>query len=110
MARAAEYRIAFFVNLAPRSCQAVDIYDPRSTRDLNEFLLRVLSDGTPAVSVHDAFARYRPSDMPMAGGHSIGNANAVKADVLFEFLRQYLLPPVLEARGLLQHGQGSQKS
>jgi len=109
-ARAGEYRIAFFINLAPRICQTEDIYDPRSSRDLNEYLLRALSDGTPAVSVHDAFARYRPSDMPMAGGHSIGNANAIKADVLFDFLRQYLLPPVLEVRGLLPHGQGSQKS
>ena len=49
--------------------------------------MHILSDGTPAVSSHDAFARYRPSQMPEASAHSIGNSNALKADVLFQFLR-----------------------
>lgn len=100
MTGAGEFRIAFFINLAPRICQTVDVFDPRSSRDLNAYLLRVLSERAPAASTHDAFIRYRPSEMPMAGGHSIGNANVVKADVLFEFLQKQLLPPVLAARGL----------
>jgi hypothetical protein len=29
--------------------------------------------------------------MPLAGGHSLGNANAVKAETLFEFLRNRIL-------------------
>jgi hypothetical protein len=30
--------------------------------------------------------------MPEAAGHSLGNSNAVKATVLFEFLRDRVLP------------------
>ncbi len=100
LARTHQQRIAFLINLAPRVCQTRDMFDPRSTNDLNAHILRILSDGTPAASTHDAFTRYRPSEMPQAGGHSLGNANAVKADVLFDFLRDRLLPPVMTARGL----------
>ena len=51
-------------------------------------LLEVLGDGTPAVSSLRRYLHHRPSQMPGAGGHSVGNANRVKADVLFEFLRR----------------------
>jgi hypothetical protein len=50
-----------------------------------------MSDGTPAVSVHDALLHVRPSQMPAINGHSIGNSNVVKADVLFEYLRDHVL-------------------
>ena len=33
--------------------------------------------------------------MPGASGHSIGNANLVKARALFEFLRRDVLPPLV---------------
>jgi hypothetical protein len=51
----------------------------------------VLADDVPAVSSHDAFLR-RPSQMSLAGAHSIGNSNAVKATVLFEFLLDHVSP------------------
>ena len=81
------YRIVFFVNDAPIPCETGDVFDSRSTKPVDEYFMRILSDGTPAVSSHDAFARYRPSQMPEASAHSIGNSNALKADVLFQFLR-----------------------
>ena len=34
--------------------------------------------------------------MPDASGHSIGNSNVVKADVLFGFLRDSVLPPLIQ--------------
>ena len=55
----------------------------------------MLGDGTPAVSSHDAFLRYRPSEMPQANGHALGNSNVVKADVLFGFLRDCVLPKLI---------------
>src|SRR5206468_1085433 len=90
------YRVVFFVNSAPETCRTADrvlddAFDPRPTKPIDEFVLSIVSDGTPAVSSHDAFLRYRPSQMPNAIGHSLGNANAVKADVLFEFLRDRVL-------------------
>jgi len=33
--------------------------------------------------------------MPAAAGHSIGNSNAVKADVLFGFLSDCVLPKMM---------------
>jgi hypothetical protein len=47
------------------------------------------------VSAFDAFMRTKPSQMPGAGGHSLGNANALKAEVLFEFLTDHV---IVEAR------------
>ena len=86
-----KYQIVFFVNVAPRECRARDVFFDGGSAALNRFALRYLSEGTPAVSAYDAFRRLRPSQMPFAGGHAVGNANAVKADVLFEFLRGELL-------------------
>jgi hypothetical protein len=85
------YRIAFFINAAPAGCFEQDVFDPRATKPLDEYLLSVLGRETPAVSSHDAFLRFRPSTMPGAAGHSIGNSNAVKANVLFQFLRDRVL-------------------
>jgi hypothetical protein len=88
------YRIVFFVNAAPAGCFEQDVFDPRQTKQLDEFLLSLLGRETPAASSHDAFMRFRPSTMPGANGHSIGNANAVKADVLFRFLSARMLTSV----------------
>ena len=53
--------------------------------------MRVMADGTPAVSVHDALLRRRPSQMPGWNGHSFGNTNVVKAETLFTYLRDAVL-------------------
>jgi len=85
------YRIVFFINGSPMPCDVEDVFDTRASKPVDDYFQKVLSDGTPAVSSHDAFAKYRPSQMPESSGHSIGNSNALKADVLFEFLRDRVL-------------------
>ena len=74
---------------------ATDFFYDGGSKSFDALYLRILGDGTPAVSSYDAFLHVRPSQMPDAAGHSIGNANVVKADVLFTFLRDALLPPLL---------------
>jgi len=97
------YRIVFFVNAAPPSCTVVepatDFFYDGGSRLFDRFYLRVLGEGTPAVSSYDAFLHTRPSQMPIAAGHSIGNSNVVKADVLFEFLSDRVLPKLLRSSG-----------
>lgn len=88
------YRIAFFINAAPAGCFDQDVFDARSSKPLDDYILAVLGRGTPTVSSHDAFMRFHPSQMPGASGHSIGNANDVKADVLFRFFRDRILTPL----------------
>jgi hypothetical protein len=39
--------------------------------------------------------------MPIAAGHSIGNSNVVKADVLFRFLKDDVLPKLIRKAGEL---------
>lgn len=91
--REGAYDIAVFVNDAPAICRVDDIFDTRGTEERDRFFLAAFaSAGLPAVSSHDAFLRYRPSQMPNAGTHSVGNSNVVKADVLFSFLRDRVLP------------------
>jgi hypothetical protein len=88
-------RIMFFINMAPRLCPDGDrFYDGGSLED-DEALTAVLGAGTPVASSTRAFLHYRPSQMPGASGHSIGNANRVKADALFEALRAKVLPALL---------------
>ena len=84
------YRIVFFLNDAPPVCPDGDVFYDGGSKVIDEFYLRLMSEGTPAVSTYDAFLHVRPSQMPNASGHSIGNSNVVKADVLFEFLRDRL--------------------
>jgi hypothetical protein len=84
--RSGAYRIVFFLNAAPNICQSDDLFVSGIAKARDDYEREVMSAGTPAVSSHDAFLDYRPSDMPLAGGHSIGNSNAVKAGVLFNFL------------------------
>jgi hypothetical protein len=88
------YRIAFFINEAPPVCPDGDyFYD--GARAMHAFLLGLLGAGTPAVSSYEAFLHTRPSQMPNASAHSLGNANVVKADVLFDFLSRRLLPELM---------------
>ena len=81
----------FFANLVPLTCPDEDVFYDGGSAALNRFYMRILEDGTPAVSVYDTFRHLRPSQMPFASGHSLGNANAIKAEVLFEYLRSQLL-------------------
>jgi|KBSMisStandDraft_5_1062788.scaffolds.fasta_scaffold46249_3 hypothetical protein len=92
------YSVAFFANMAPRTCEQEDVFMDGGSAALNRFYLKILSEGTPAVSAYDAFRPLRPSQMPDAAGHSLGNANVVKADVLFAFLRDTVLPSHLPDR------------
>jgi hypothetical protein len=92
------YRIVFFANVVPFQCPGKDVYTDGGSSALNEFYMHYLSDGTPAVSIYDAFRRLRPSQMPFAEGHALGNANVVKADVLFQYLRDVVLPPLVPTR------------
>jgi hypothetical protein len=91
--RSGQYRILFFVNDVPPICPDGDVFYDGGSRAIDAFYLRILGDGVPAVSCYDAFLHMRPSQMPNASAHAIGNANVVKADVLFEYLRSGLLPP-----------------
>ena len=85
--RSGRYQVMFFINAAPDICQPqVDLFVPGSSKGRNDYLSEILSAAAPTVSSYDAFLAYHPSDVPGAGGHSLGNANAVKADVLFRFL------------------------
>ena len=85
------YAIVFFANVVPRECGVKDVFVDAGSAALNDFYMSFLANGTPAVSTYDAFRRLRPSQMPNAAGHALGNANAVKADVLFRFLRDRVL-------------------
>ena len=98
LAHSAPYTLMFFVNVAPMSCAHPDVFYDGGTADLNRFYLGILGDGTPAVSSYDAFRHVRPSQMPQAAGHALGNSNVVKADVLFGFLRNDLFPSLKEGR------------
>jgi len=96
--RQGTYRIVFFANVVPVSCAATDRFVDGGSSALNRFYMHYLGDGTPAVSVYDAFRRLRPSQMPFAEGHALGNANVVKAEVLFRYLRDAVLPALVRPR------------
>ena len=90
-----EYRIVFFINMAPWVCESADRFIDGGRLSDDDALLEVLGRGTPAVSSTRAFFHYRPSQMPAAGGHAIGNSNLVKAQTLAAFLKGKILPPLL---------------
>jgi GDSL-like Lipase/Acylhydrolase family len=92
MNRSGEYRVVFFLNLTPLVCPTADVFFDGGSAELNGFYLRILGDGAPAVSTYDEFRHLRPSQMPFASEHAIGNSNLVKARVLFDFLRREVLP------------------
>ena len=84
------YPIVFFVNMAPDVCPGADRFYDAGSLAFDEVLLETLrGDDVPAVSSTRAFLHHRPSQMPLAAGHSLGNANKVKADVLFDYLVQH---------------------
>ena len=87
------YRIVFFLNVIPRVCPSEDAYYDGGVGVENAFFLNVMGDGTPAVSVFDAFLHRVPSQMPYAQAHAIGNANLTKAETLLEFLKARRLVP-----------------
>ncbi len=93
--RIGDYRIMFFVNLAPQECTGNDRFIDYGSGADDAALLEVLGRDTPAVSAWREFLYYRPSQMPGASSHSLGNANLVKAQALFNFLRDRVLPPLL---------------
>jgi hypothetical protein len=107
--RDGRYRVAFFVNSAPPTCgpePANDFFYDGGSKAVDTLYLHVLGEGTPAVSSYDAFLHLRPSQMPNAAGHSLGNANVVKAGVLFEFLRDRVLPDLHGAIPRVVHDSG----
>lgn len=81
------YRIAFFINMAPNECPDDDRFFDGGAIEDEAALREILERGTPVGSSVRAFLPYRPTQMPGASGHSSGNANRVKAQALFEFLR-----------------------
>lgn len=95
--RQGRHHIVFFANMAPFACPGRDRFIDQGTVADSEAVVEVLSQGTPAVSSLAEFMHYRPSQMPAAAGHSLGNSNMVKANVLFTFLRDRVLQPLLPA-------------
>ena len=93
--REGRYRIVFFINMAPKECGGSDRFVDHGSKADDEALREVLGRGTPVVSSWNEFLYYHPSQMPAAAGHSLGNANLVKAQALFNFLRDGILPPLL---------------
>ena len=91
------YHVMFFLNIVPPICPEGDAFYEGGARVFNDFLMGIVGDGAPAVSTLDAFLHRRPSQMPAARAHAIGNSNMTKADVLFDYLRESLLPPLLPA-------------
>lgn len=92
-------RLVFFLNMAPPVCPDGDFFYDGGASYVNNLFLDVMGRGVPAVSSFDAFLSLRPSQMPNAGGHSLGNANLVKASVLAAYLQGSVLPPLLDAMG-----------
>lgn len=87
--RQGAYKVMFFLNLIPPICPDGDFfYDGKAIE--HDYFLQLFSAGTPAVSAYPAFMRVKPSEMPLAEAHAIGNANQLKAEVLLEHLKQTL--------------------
>jgi hypothetical protein len=92
------YRVAFFINMVPQECPNDDVFYDGGSSAVDRFYLRILGNGTPAVSTYDEFRHLRPSQMPLASAHAIGNSNLVKAGVLFRFLRDGVFPRYTDGR------------
>jgi hypothetical protein len=85
------YRIGFFLNMAPDVCEGADRFFDAGAVAWSDAIEEQLAQQTPAISSVREFLHYRPSQMPLADAHSIGNANRVKADVLFRLVRQMVM-------------------
>ena len=88
--RQSTYQVVFFINIAPDLSPDGTRFVDGIHHEMNEFFVRTLGSLTPVVSSYEAFWHYRPDEVPDAGGHSLGEANEVKADVLFKFLTHYV--------------------
>ena len=87
--RQGAYKVMFFLNLIPPVCPDGDFfYDGKSIE--HEYFVQLFGNGTPALSAYPAFLHVKPSEMPLAEAHAIGNANQLKAEVLFDYLKQTL--------------------
>jgi len=100
LSRDGTYPVVFFLNVVPLACRDADVFYDGGSAEVNRFYLRVLADGTSAVSTYDDFRHLRPSEMPGASGHSIGNSNLIKADVLFRYLRDEVIPHLTNSRSV----------
>jgi hypothetical protein len=94
--RSGAYRLVFFLNITPPVCPDNDTFYDGGTEAINRFFMNTFSDEVPTVSTFEELRHRRPSQMPNACCHAIGNTNLVKADVLFGFLRDRVLPGVLQ--------------
>lgn len=92
-------RLVFFLNMAPPVCPDGDFFYDGGSSYVNQLFLDVMGRGTPAVSSYQAFLPLRPSQMPNASGHSLGNSNLVKASVLSRYLQDSVLPALLDPQG-----------
>ena len=92
--RQGAYKVMFFLNLIPPVCPDGDFfYDGKSIE--HEYFVQLFGNGTPAVSAYPAFLYVKPSEMPLAEAHAIGNANQLKAETLANYLTSTLLPAML---------------
>jgi len=91
LAREAAFPIVFFINMAPEACPEADRFFDGGTLAFDDLLQEILGKSTPVISSARAFLRHRPSEMPGASGHGLGNANHVKAGVLFDYLVAHVL-------------------
>ena len=98
MHREGEQRVTFFINMAPVTCQTEDRFHDGGSIPDDDALQAIRGQDTPVASTTRAILHYRPSQMSAAGGHALGNANRVKADVLAEYLQSTVLPSLLNAR------------
>lgn len=84
-------KIHSFINIAPNTCPppfiSFDRFCHGAYGQLNTWLVETLQTQGPVVSSYDTFYQYKPSDMPLAGGHALGNANEVKAQTLLRHLQ-----------------------
>ena len=92
--RQGTYKVMFFLNLIPPVCPDGDFfYDGKSIE--HEYFVQLFGNGTPALSAYPAFLHVKPSEMPLAEAHAIGNANQLKAETLANYLTSTLLPAML---------------
>jgi hypothetical protein len=102
LAKDGSFRIMFFVNATPDVCGDLDRFYDGGSVAFDDALTAILGNGVPVVSSLRSFLHYRPSQMPLASAHAIGNSNRVKSDVLFEYLRsrpELLSLEKIETRG-----------
>ena len=80
--------ILFFLNIAPDASPDDKEFVNGIHNSMNKYFVDLLGkDGVPVVSSYDAFWSYSPSEVPRAGGHSLANANKVKASILLDHLK-----------------------